>query len=107
MKKIIIDFKRLSKEHKDLFFEKYPRGYSKKGIITFNNSKGVIIEALELITEDAVYLVKLNKIKFNKTEHVFEEDFFSDFETYENVEEILKAKDAMILDYLESELEDV
>jgi DNA-directed RNA polymerase subunit delta len=61
MKRIIVDFSKLSEELKTNFVTAYPEGYESEDIISFKNSKGETIEAIELKTEDTVYLVKVNK----------------------------------------------
>jgi len=61
MKRIIVDFSKLSEELKTLFINTYPEGYEPKDIISFRNGQGETIEAIELKTVDAVYLVKVNK----------------------------------------------
>jgi len=61
MKRIIVDFSKLSEELKTLFVNLYPEGYEPTDIISFQNGKGETVEAIELNTDDAVYLVKVNK----------------------------------------------
>ncbi len=43
-----------------LLVEKYPDGYDDGNVISFKNSKNALIEAVELITEDTKYLVKVS-----------------------------------------------
>lgn len=78
MKRIIIDFNKLTDELKNLFVEKYPEGYSISDIISFKNGKGETIEALELKTDETVYLVKVNKLAVHEYEGETDEayDFF-------------------------------
>ena len=61
MKRVIVDFSKLSEELKTLFVNSYPDGYRAEDIISFKNMKGETVEAIELKTIDAVYLVKVNK----------------------------------------------
>ena len=60
MKRIIVDFKKLTPEILSLLVEKYPFGYDDNHIIRFTNSKGEKIEAVEVQTSDTIYLVKVS-----------------------------------------------
>lgn len=60
MKRIIVDFKKLTPEILSLLVEKYPDGYDDRHIITFKNSNNKLIEAVEVRTEDTIYLVKVS-----------------------------------------------
>ncbi len=57
----IIDYKKLSHELADLLIETYPDGYGDDDIITFKNLHGEIVEAVELKTNDTLYLIKISK----------------------------------------------
>lgn len=59
MKRIIVDFKKLNEAILDLLVQRYPDGYSHKDIVTFRNAQGDLIEAVEVKSEDTVYLVKI------------------------------------------------
>ncbi len=61
MKRILIDYKKLSHEVAALLIETYPDGYGDEDIISFKNGAGELIEAVELKTEDTLYLVKISK----------------------------------------------
>ncbi len=43
----------------DLLVEKFPDGYDDEDIISFRNIKNEIVEAVEVRTEDTIYLVKV------------------------------------------------
>lgn len=60
-KKVIVNFKKLNDEILSLLVEKYPDGYSDKDVIVFKNAKGETIEAVEVQTEDTIYLVKISQ----------------------------------------------
>jgi len=60
MKRIIVDYKKLTQEILDLLVEKFPEGYGIRDIIKFTNHKGHFIEAVEVSTEDTMYLVKIS-----------------------------------------------
>ncbi|WP_196885077.1 hypothetical protein [Aureivirga sp. CE67] len=59
MKKRIIDYKNLNSEILELLLTKYPEGYTNKDIVSFTNVKNELIEALEVRTEDTIFLVKV------------------------------------------------
>lgn len=61
MRRIIIDYKKLTQEILDLLVEKFPDGYSEKNIIVFRNAQNEIVEAVEVRTEDTIYLVKVSQ----------------------------------------------
>lgn len=60
MKRIIIDYKKLTPEILSLLVQKYPDGYDDRDVIVFKNSKNETIEAVEVKTEDTLYLVKIS-----------------------------------------------
>lgn len=61
MRRILIDYKKLSPEVAQLLIDTYPYGYGDEDIIAFKNLKGEIVEAVEVRTEDTMYLVKIGK----------------------------------------------
>jgi hypothetical protein len=61
MKRIIIDYKKLTSEMAGLLLERYPEGYGDEDLIAFKNHRGEWIEAVELQTPEALYLVKISK----------------------------------------------
>jgi len=73
MKRIIVDYKKLKPEVLRILVEKYPDGYGDDDIITFENHHNEIIEALEVKTEDAIYLVKVSS-KLHYTMSNFDND---------------------------------
>lgn len=74
MKRVIIDYKKLTNDVLNLLVKKFPHGYSDSDIISFRNLKNEIVETVELRTNDAIYLVKieekLNQIINKYLEHV-------------------------------------
>ncbi|MFN2262242.1 MAG: hypothetical protein ABR595_09285 [Psychroflexus sp.] len=60
MKRIIIDYKKLTPEILNMLVQKYPDGYDDRDIVVFKNLKNETIEAVEVKTEDTVYLVKIS-----------------------------------------------
>ena len=61
MKRIIIDHKKLTPDLAALLLETYPEGYGDEDLIAFKNSRGEWVEAVELQTDEALYLVKISK----------------------------------------------
>ncbi len=61
MKRILVDYKKLDRKLASMLIETYPNGYGDDDIIAFANGRGEIIQAVELRTEDAFYLVKISK----------------------------------------------
>ena len=47
LKRVIVDFKKLTPEILALLVEKYPDGYDDNHIISFRNAKNEIVEAVE------------------------------------------------------------
>lgn len=61
MKRTIVDFKKLTPEILGMLVEKYPDGYEKSDIIKFKNAAGETVEAVEVKTDETLYLVKVSK----------------------------------------------
>jgi hypothetical protein len=57
-RKVVTEYSKLSQELLTLFEETYPTGIAGK-TIRFPNSKGEIVTAVRLETEDTIYLVKV------------------------------------------------
>ena len=57
----IVDYKKLDHSLATQLIETYPDGYGDEDIISFKNIHGEIIEAVELRTDDILYLVKISK----------------------------------------------
>ena len=60
MKRVIVDYAKLTNEILTLLVEKFPDGYDDSDIIRFKNHKNETIEAVEVKTEDTIYLVKIS-----------------------------------------------
>ena len=73
MRRIIVDYKKLNNEILDLLVEKFPYGYEPEDIITFRNAQNEVIEAVEVRTEDTIYLVKVSK-RLADTMESFQDD---------------------------------
>jgi len=61
LRRIIVDFSKLNNDILDLLVEKFPEGYEESDIITFRNANYELVEAVEVRTEDTIYLVKISK----------------------------------------------
>tara|TARA_R110000772_G_scaffold81439_2_gene173206 strand:- start:507 stop:791 length:285 start_codon:yes stop_codon:yes gene_type:complete len=61
MKRIIVDYKKLNEEILSLLTIKFPNGYDDIDKISFRNARNEVIEAVEVRTEDTIYLVKVGK----------------------------------------------
>lgn len=68
MKRIIVDLKKLTPNIFTLLTKKFPDGYNDKDIIVFENHHNEIIEAVEVKTDDTIYLVKVSsKLHYTMT----------------------------------------
>ena len=79
LKKVIVDFKKLTPEVLKLTVERYPDGYDDRDVITFRNAQGERIEAVEVLTADTKYLVKISE-KLEYTMENYDESDYEDFD---------------------------
>ncbi len=73
MKRVIVDYAKLTNEILNLLVEKFPDGYDDSDIIRFKNAKNETVEAVEVRTEDTIYLVKVSTKLADRIEN-FDED---------------------------------
>jgi hypothetical protein len=73
LKRVIVDYKKLTPEILNLLVEKFPDGYGIRDIVKFTNHKGQYIEAVEVSTDDTIYLVRIS------------DELVSSMETFEDV----------------------
>ena len=73
MKRIIVDYAKLTGDILNLIVEKFPDGYDDTDIIRFKNAKDELVEAVEVRTEDTIYLVKVSTKLANRMEK-YDED---------------------------------
>ena len=92
MKRIIVDYKKLTPEILGLLVEKYPDGYDDDQIISFRNAKNEIIDAVEVRTEDTVYLVKVST-RLENTMANYDEDDYEESDFNEPIVEIPERAD--------------
>jgi len=69
----IVDYQKLNESILNLLVEKFPDGYDDDHIISFRNAKNEIVEAVEVRTDDTIYLVKVG-VKLVKAMEDHEED---------------------------------
>ena len=82
----IVDSQKLNEDILNLLVEKFPDGYSDKDIIAFRNAQNEYIEAVEVRTEDTVYLVKVGKRLVQAMEEHEEDDNLNVDSTNDNVD---------------------
>ncbi|RYC51253.1 hypothetical protein [Flagellimonas olearia] len=87
MKRILIDYKKLDHKVAAVLIDSYPYGYGDDDIISLKKTNGEVIEAVEVRTEDTIYLVKISKSLSN---------FISNFE--ENIERELGKEEVLETD---------
>jgi hypothetical protein len=87
----LVDYKKLDHDLAALLIETYPDGYGDDDIITFKNASGELVEAVELQTNNTLYLVKISKSLAN---------FISTFD--DTIERELEARSERILEEVES-----
>lgn len=76
MKRVIVEYAKLTNEILNLLVEKFPDGYDDSDIIRFKNAKNETIEAVEVKTEDTIYLVKVSMKLADRIENFDEEEDF-------------------------------
>jgi hypothetical protein len=74
MKRVIVDYAKLTGDILNLLVEKFPDGYDNSDIIRFRNAKNELIEAVEVRTDDTIYLVKVSTKLANRMEKFDEDD---------------------------------
>lgn len=68
MRKAIIDYKKVTPEILHLLQDRYPGGYRDRDIIIFDDHHNNTIEAVEVRTNDTIYLVKVSsKLHYTMT----------------------------------------
>ena len=74
MKRVIVDYAKLTNEILNLLVDKFPDGYDDSNIISFRNAKNELVEAVEVRTEDTIYLVKVSTKLADRIENYDEDD---------------------------------
>ena len=78
MRRVIVEYAKLTNEILNLLVEKFPDGYDDEDIIRFRNAKNELIEAVEVRTEDTMYLVKVSTKLADRIENYDEDDEIDD-----------------------------
>src|SRR6218665_2597509 len=97
MKRVIVDYAKLTNEILNLLVEKFPDGYDDSDVIRFRNAKNETIEAVEVRTEDTIYLVKVSTKLADRIEN------YDDDDVEEDAADDLELKDLEIADETEDE----
>jgi len=92
MKRVIVDYAKLTNEILTLLVEKFPDGYDDSNIVRFKNARNETIEAVEVKTEDTIYLVKVSTKLADRIEN------FDDDEIDEPADDLDALKDLEIAD---------
>ena len=74
MRRVIVDYAKLTGDILNLLVDKFPDGYDDSDIIRFRNAQNELIEAVEVKTEDTIYLVKVSTKLASRMEKYDEED---------------------------------
>ena len=74
MKRVIVDYSKLTNEILNLLVDKFPEGYDDTNIVRFRNAQNEMVEAVEVRTEDTIYLVKVSTKLANSMENFDEDD---------------------------------
>jgi len=74
MKRVIVDYAKLTGDILNLLVDKFPDGYDDTDIIRFRNAQNELIEAVEVKTEDTIYLVKVSTKLASRMEKFDEDD---------------------------------
>ncbi|MEE3999618.1 hypothetical protein V1T75_04635 [Tenacibaculum sp. FZY0031] len=86
MKRVIVDYAKLTTNILDLLVERYPDGYDHSDIISFKNSKGETVKAVEVNTEDTLFLVKISSQLQQTMEDHETDDDDNDDDTFDEIE---------------------
>ena len=97
MKRIIVDYKKLTPEILGLLVDKYPDGYDDDQIISFKNARNETVDAVEVRTEDAIYLVKVST-RLENTMANYDEDDYDEADFNEPIVEIPEKGDEEVED---------
>jgi hypothetical protein len=78
MKRVIVDYAKLTNEILTLLVEKFPDGYDDSDIIRFKNAKNETVEAVEVRTSDTIFLVKVSTKLSDRIENYDEDDIITE-----------------------------
>ncbi len=92
MKRIIVDYKKLTPEILSMLVDKYPDGYDDDQVISFKNAKNETVDAIEVRTDDTIYLVKVST-RLENTMANFDEDDYDDSDYNDPIVDIPEKED--------------
>ena len=85
----IVDYQKLNEDILDLLVERFPDGYDDADIISFRNVKNEIVEAVEVRTDDTIYLVKVGvRLVQAMEDHEEDDDSLTDDSSEVDFEEV-------------------
>ncbi len=87
MKRVIVDYAKLTHEILNLLVDRFPDGYDNSNIIRFRNAQNELVEAVEVRTDDTIYLVKVSTKLADRIENYDEDD-----EIEEEIEPVVPMK---------------
>jgi hypothetical protein len=87
MKRVIVDYAKLTHEILNLLVDRFPDGYDDSNIIRFKNAQNELVEAVEVRTDDTIYLVKVSTKLADRIENYDEDD-----EIEEEIEPVVPMK---------------
>jgi len=107
MKRIIVDYNKLTNEILTLLLERFPDGYDDSHIVRFRNAQNELIEAVEVRTEDTIYLVKVSTKLASRLEKFDDDNELDDIaEPIDSLKLDIDDEDAPSADEEEDEDED-
>ncbi|WP_396137582.1 DNA primase [Flavobacterium sp.] len=86
MKRVIVDYAKLTNEILTLLVEKFPDGYDDSDIIRFKNAKNETVEAVEVRTTDTIFLVKVSTKLSDRIENYDEDDIITEEVVVDKIE---------------------
>ena len=106
MRRIIVDYAKLTGDILNLLVDKFPEGYDDSHIIRFRNAQNELIEAVEVKTEDTIYLVKVStKLASRMEKYDEEEDIDSVIEPIDPIKGLDDDEDAITADEDDEEID--
>jgi hypothetical protein len=87
MKRVIVDYAKLTHEILNLLVDRFPDGYDDSNIIRFRNAQNELVEAVEVRTDETIYLVKVSTKLADRIENYDEDD-----EIEEDIEPVVPMK---------------
>lgn len=81
MKRVIVDYNKITKEILNLLVTTYPEGYNTMDVISFRDKNMNLIDAIQVQNHDTIYLVKIsNKLTNTMEDYEITDSTYFDFE---------------------------